>query len=520
MSRLPGMPSVWGRLSDRRRYRLLEIAPGALVWLTLLAAIGLSFLAPLWAVVFILVFDVYWFIRVLYVMLYVILAYRRFRRVSRIDWQAQLEHRPNWRDVTHVIIVPTYREPLAVLEGTLASLTRLRYPANRLIVVLATEERDAVQARQHAAALQQRFGQSFRRLMVTEHPANIPGEIAAKGANLTWAGQLVKVELDRMAIAPERVLVSTFDADSIAHPQYFSYLTETFLAHPRRWRTSYQPIPVFHNNIWEAPFLMRVVSSSTTFWLLSETLRADRMFTFASHSLPLQALLDVGYWQTDVVNEDSRIFVQCFLQYDGDYTVTPLYLPISMDTVQGQNWWISLRNQYKQIQRWAYGGVENFPFSVWNFLKNPVLPFRTKLKYTWIQLEGIYSWATAPLLIFLLGWLPFAAAGPELDTSALVQNGPGAIQNIMGLAMIGLFASAILSMVMLPPRPAHAPWYRWVMMIGQWVFLPVTMILFGAVPAIDAQTRMMLGRYMGFAVTEKTRSSNRPHSSWEPIKPG
>lgn len=516
----PAKGTFISQWSDRQRYRLLEIAPGALVWATLVAAVILSWLTPLWAVIFILIFDVYWLIRVLYVMLYVVLAYRNYRRSSRVDWQNLLEQRADWQKVSHLVIIPTFREPLAVLESTLTSLTKMRLPANRLIVVLATEERDAAQARQHAVALQARFGESFQRFIVTEHPANIPGEIAAKGANLTWAVQQVRPELSRMGIDPDWVVVSTFDADSVAHPQYFSYLTEAFLDHPDRWRTSYQPIPLFHNNVWEALFLMRVVASSTTFWLLSETVRADRLFTFSSHSLPLKALIDVGYWQTDVVNEDSRIFVQCFLHYDGQYSVKPLYLPISMDTVQGQNWWASIKNQYKQIQRWAYGGVENFPFTVWNFLHNRHLPLHTKLKYTWIQLEGIYSWATAPLLIFLLGWLPFAWAGPEYATSTLIHNGPAMIQTIMGLAMVGLLASAVLSIVMLPRRPTNAPWYRWVMMIGQWGFLPVTMILFGAIPAIDAQTRMMLGRYMGFVVTEKTRKADGSQANLVPTKPG
>lgn len=498
----------WTRLTERQQYRLLEILPGVFVWASLILAIIFSFVAPLWAIVFILLFDVYWLIRVLYVMVYILLGFRKYRKTSGVDWHEKLQTLPDWQKIHHLIFLPTFREPFDVIEGTLTSLARVAYPNTNLIVVLATEGREAERIRPIANQLQNQYRHTFQAFLVTEHPGNIPGEVAGKGANAAWAAKEARQYIDAQHIPYENVIVSTFDVDTIAHPQYFSYLTYTFLTHPNPQRSSYQPIPLFHNNVWESLFLMRVVASSTTFWLLSEALRSDRLFTFSSHSMPFKALVEVGYWQTDVVNEDSRIFVQSFLHYDGEYSVTPLYLPISMDTVQAHGWRESIRNQYKQIQRWAYGGVENFPFSVWNFLHNPKLSRHTKLKYTWIQMEGIYSWATAPLLIFILGWLPFTVANASMPSSTLVQNGPSMIQTLMGLAMIGLFASSVLSTVMLPKRPVGVPWYRWIMMIGQWFFLPVTMIVFGSLPAIDAQTRMMLGKYMGFVVTSKTRSRN------------
>jgi hypothetical protein len=41
------------------------------------------------------------------------------------------------------------------------------------------------------------------------------------------------------------------------------------------------------------------------------------------------------------------------------------------------------------------------------------------------------------------------------------------------------------------------------MMGLQWFIIPFSMIIFGSLPDIDAQTRLMLGKYMGFWVTEK-----------------
>ena len=42
-------------------------------------------------------------------------------------------------------------------------------------------------------------------------------------------------------------------------------------------------------------------------------------------------------------------------------------------------------------------------------------------------------------------------------------------------------------------------------MVLQWILLPISTIFFGSFVALDAQTRLMLGKYMGFFVTPKAR---------------
>lgn len=112
-------------LSERGQYRLLEIFPGFLVWLTFALALAISLWAPLWAIVFIILFDVYWLIRVMYIGTYLVMGYRRFRAAQQVDWRQRVETLDGWREVYHVIMVPTYQEPLAVLRSTFDSFRRM-----------------------------------------------------------------------------------------------------------------------------------------------------------------------------------------------------------------------------------------------------------------------------------------------------------------------------------------------------------------------------------------------------------
>lgn len=494
-------------MSPRTKYRLLEMIPGVINWITLILAVVLSVVKPLWMVYFIVAFDFYWMVKVLYFTTYLIIAYGKFRRAATVNWLSKAQALPRFADIVHLVIIPNANEGIEVLRTTFGCLAQSHYPTQRMIVVLATEERTKQIGEENGRLIQAEYGHQFLRLLVTQHPKNIQGEIAGKGANLTWAAQQVKPLIEELKLKNEDVVVSTLDADTCVHPAYFAYLTHTYLTAPKPLRTSYQPIPLFNNNIWDAPMVMRVAARGTTFWLMSELMRPERLWTFSSHSMSYQALLDVGYWQTDVVSDDSRIFLQCFLEYDGDYTVQPMYIPLNMDTVVGKDWWSSLKNLYKQQRRWAYG-AENIPFMVWQFSKAKKIPLAARLRLTFNQLEGMWSWATNPLLILILGYIPFYFLSDASQLFILPQNTPGILRNMLTISNLGLLTSLVLGMILLPSRPAHVPKWKILTMVIQWIFLPVSMIVFGSIPAFESHTRLMLGKYLGFYVTEKARKES------------
>ncbi len=487
--------------------RLIRSIPGLLIWTTLLGSLVFSYLAPIWVIYFIIIFDLYWLFRIVYYIPFLLVAWYRYRRDIRRNWQADVMQIEGYGRIRHLIFLPTYREDIGVVRETLRNLTRSALPSDRMIICLAGEERDRERFAANAEAMKREFGSSFLSLITTEHPADLPDEIPGKGSNLNWAAHQMVPVIESLGIRPEDLIVSSFDIDTQAHEQYFSCLTHTYLTVADPTRSSYQPIALYNNNLWEAKAPVRVAMFGTTFWLLSELARPERALTFSSHSMSWRMLLDVGFWQKDIVSEDSRIFLQALVKYHGDYRVTPLYLPVSMDSVDSVNYASSLRALYKQIRRWAWG-VENFSYMVEHFHKDRIMPFRVKFSFLFKQLEGSYTWATAPVIITLLGQLPFWLASEHYRSFAIFQNTPFTLQRLMQLALVGVFVSAALALTLLPPRPAHVPRHRaFAVILLQWLLLPVTFVVFGSIPAIDAQTRYLLGgRFrLGFNVSAKRK---------------
>ncbi|MFH1632174.1 MAG: glycosyltransferase family 2 protein [bacterium] len=489
-------------LGQYGKHRFWEMIPGLLIWTTFILAIFTSIFVPVVAVVFIIIFDLYWTLRVLYFLIHLTAAYFEHKRELAVDWQSEYKKLDGADGVYHLVMLPTYQEDLSILQSALRAVLNSKYRKDRFIVIVGGEGGDKENFAKYQKALSEEFGNKFAQIDFTLHPRGLEGEIPGKGSNLKWMAGRAKEIIDERKIPYENVIVSAFDVDTVAHEQYFARLAYLYLTVENPTRTSYQPLTLFSNNIWNAAAPVRVAAFGTTFWLLSELVRPERMWTFSSHSMPWQMLVDVGYWEPDLVSEDSRIFMQGLLHYNGDYRVTPIFLPVHMDTVAGATYWESLKALYKQQRRWAWG-VEHLPYMLEHFKGNDKISARTKRKFIFNHIEGMYTWATAPILIFMLGYLPFFLMGDS--PTAFVANSPFTLELMMQIATAGVFASALLSLFLLPPRPSGVRKQNWLVMILQWALLPITFVVFGAFPAIDAQTRMMTGKYLGFNVTKKRR---------------
>lgn len=512
-----------------KRYRLFEIMPGFLSWSILLFPFVLSQISPHATVFFIIAYLLLWFVKAVVLNLRAVQGYRILQTHQKLPWDKLLTELqygkvsqpdrtiPSWHyetirrlqetpplvkpdDMLHAIIVATYNEAREVLEPTIRTVLESRYNMKKVILVLAYEERGGDQVRTNATQLIGQYKGQFKHAMAVEHPKDIPGEVVGKGGNITFAGRRLAEYLSAHEINPDRVIVTTLDADNRPHRQYLSALSYLYAASPDPIHSSYQPIPMFTNNIWDAPAPMRVIATGNTFWNVVLSLRPHMIRNFSSHAQSMRALIDTDFWSVRTIVEDGHQFWRTYFRYDGKHEVYPIYLPIYQDAVLSSTLLKTLKAQFIQLRRWAWGASDIAYVLETGFFRNNKVP-KLDLTFKFLRLlEGHVSWATAPLILAFSAFIPLLFNPQDYAANQL----PVIASNIQRIALAGIFITLFLSLKLLPPKPERYKRHRNVFMILQWVLLPVTTILYNSLSALNSQTRLMFGLYLGkFDVTEK-----------------
>lgn len=415
---------------------------------------------------------------------------------------------PLSKDIYHLVIFPILKEDRQVIEPAIAALSQQSFPAHHTLVVFALEDRAEQNIKNDVKAVCDQYRKYFYECTTVIHPADIDGEARVKGANVTFAARFMMSYIQSRDIPFEHVIISCFDADTVVSRDYFACLTYHFMITPDRLQASFQPIPMYHNNIWQVPGFSRVIETGSSFFQLIEATNPEKLVTFSSHSMSFKALVDVNYWPVDMISDDSAIFWKCYIHFDGKYRVVPMYVTLSMDVVNASSWVNTIKSVYKQKRRWAWG-VENFPIVMRAFWRSRNIPLYDKIRHGFKLFEGHLSWATWGFLLSVIGWLPALFAKREFASSVVYYNVPEIANTIFNLASLCLVASIILSLLLLPKTTVR---YSLLKKIGhaiEWLLIPFILVIFGALPALDAQTRLMFGKYLEFWVTDKHRKPTR-----------
>jgi cellulose synthase/poly-beta-1,6-N-acetylglucosamine synthase-like glycosyltransferase len=503
--------------------KFFEMIPALLSWTTIVAMFVLSYFFPIAVAFFVIFFDTYWLMKSVYLVIHAYITYAKMRENLNIDWRGKLEGSlisnvqcpvRDWREIYHLVIYPMYREPYEVVRESFDSLAKTDYPRDKFIVVLTCEARAGEEAMATARRIEKEYGSKFFKFLVTSHPADLEGEIPGKGSNEAWAGtEAKKAIIDPLHIPYENIIASVFDVDTQIPSGFFSRLTYQYATVEKPLRAIYQPLPLFTNNIYESPALARVIAFSSTFWQMMQQSRPRRLTSFSSQSIPFKTLVDIGFWERDIVGEDSRTFWQSLLKFDGDFRVEPMLYPVSMDVNVGPTIWITIKNLYLQQRRWAWGS-EDVPYLINNFLKNKKIKIREKLYWLYHLIEGFHSWATNAIMLFSLGWLPIMLGGRAFNNTLLSYSLPKVTNAIMSFSIIGIATSMVLNALLLPAKPERFRKYQFIYHFLQWLLVPFIYV-FLAFPALDAQTRLAIGGKwrLGFWPTPKLRKQQTRVSS-------
>jgi len=490
-------------LSHERFFtRLLEIFPGFVSWNIILFPYWGVFVIPQTVAYFILIFNIYWFYQSLQIALSATISHLRIQASMRYDWLGDLKSFKDAGKVHHAVIIPNYKEPLHILTRTIDSLVNQTLPTKQISVVLAMEAREPKQDRQtKARQLQKRYEGKFANFFVTVHTL-AEGEIIGKSSNERYAAIWLKRQLiDKRRQNIDYITVTSCDADHVYHPQHFANLTFKFLDNPDRHLRFWQPAVMYYNNIWELPAITRIQNTFGSIWNLSQLSRKDRLVNAQNYTLSLKLLDEVDYWDPDKIPEDWGIFFKSYYKKRGKIEVEPVYLPLTVDAAQSKTFFKTMVNQYQQFKRWAWG-VSDTPWIIKSYLFTPGVPFLDKTMRLIYAMWAHISWPVNWFIITIGLTLP-SLINPAFARTTLGYTVPKLSSLILTFALGFLVITIVLDYIYRPKRPEGFPLWRAILMPFEYILMPISGFIFGALPGLDAHTRLMLGKYIEYRVTEK-----------------
>jgi hypothetical protein len=173
----------------------------------------------------------------------------------------------------------------------------------------------------------------------------------------------------------------------------------------------------------------------------------------------------------------------------------PIYVPIYQDAVLSDTYWKTIKAQFVQLRRWAYGASDVPYVATRVFSRNRNVPFWAGLSRLARLIDGHVTLACVSLIVTFGGWVPLFI-NADASRSVAANQLPEVLSVIQRIAMVGLFISIFLAFKMLPPRPSRYKRRRTIGMLLQWLLMPVTAIAYNATAAYYSQTRLFLGKQL------------------------
>jgi len=450
----------------------------------------------------------------------------------------------NPENILQIPLFSVYNESSEVLIKSLEAIWQSKYPLNKIVVFISQEARAGQKIYdklyQELAALdwvnptifvendlkkvyekshlnfeyKNDLAKNFEiknnklNLVFTRHPDGLVGEIKGKASNEDWGARQASLFLKAKKFDPELCIVTSLDADSRIGKNYLQMLSFRYCLTPDRVNAGFQPLPIYTNNYFTSNTFPRLVATSTTIWHMILYSVTDQLHFFANYSVPLKVLQKVDFWEREVIAEDNLLYIRCVTKLAGKFRVVPFYATFEGDSVYGEDYLDAIANQYKQLQRWAWGGIEGIPYKLEHFFVQKEgwkIPLRKRILYTFNEFINHFYWATSPIIFTVLTFFPYLLGGITFRESPSSLNLWFLSQYFAWLSFIFLLISSYISFRYIAKRAMRTykpKWYEWIPTFVQWLISPMIFFMWGP-PAIDVQWRGVWGKYLGYWITPK-----------------
>lgn len=412
------------------------------------------------------------------------------------------ENRIKPSEVQHVVIIPHVKEPIEILRKTMQCLADQTFNTKQINVVLAAE---AVDPNGVAVSemLKREFETKFNHIWITNHVLQY-GEIKGKSSNMNWAAREAHKKILELGWDLKKTTVTSSDADSKLDKNYFAYLTYKFLTIKDPEYKYYASAMVFYNNIWRIPFYARVKNSLHSIYNVANLVRTDKLVPFSTYSASFWLVEKIDFWDPWITPEDYHLFLKGIFTFQRKVSTIPIFLKTLSDSAEGDGHWKTIKNNYLQSRRWAWG-VSDVGWMIKNFFKGF---FRHSLRSKYLVLHVIFDHIMGMAVSFLIilgGFIPTAV------NPSFVNRTEGALLPIVSSYFLSTTLIFLIIVVLLDfflrPTPKGAPWWKNITRVIEFAVQPISTFFLTSLPTFEANMRLLFGRYLEYYVTVKQPDS-------------
>lgn len=305
--------------------------------------------------------------------IYLILAtICHFKIRSRTDPNATMPVPSTAHNLTHILMTCFYKEPYSLISDTLKELKKQIY-TGRYILLLCVEQKTPERERKIQKIVED-YGNLFKEIVITVHPANIQGEIPGKCSNSNYGSRCIYSMLanQNKDFNPSDYIITNFDIDTRFHPDFLQHLTNQVLLEKQRDRVVWQPILYYNWGLDKLSFVTRITGLLRNAMMMGSNVPLN-INVMSVYSATLKLYEEGEFIHPAYQMDDIICYIRWMLKTRTSMKIMPVYVPVLSGPTSGSTLIIEIKEWARQLRRWSIGGAEVFHYFCIKFRKIKVL---------------------------------------------------------------------------------------------------------------------------------------------------